>query len=132
MLEGACHCGQVRWTFQGEPEMATACNCTVCRRYGVIWIYGFDGHGVEVSGETREYVRADGDKHLGFHFCPTCGCVAYWRGRVLLENGRRRVGVNVRLADPEAVAQIPLEHLDGLDTWKDLPRVGKCVTDLWF
>ncbi len=132
MLEGACHCGQVRWTFDSEPEMATACNCTICRRYGTLWIYGFDELDVHVSGETREYVRADGDKHVGFHFCPNCGCVAYWRGRVLTEDGRRRIGVNTRLSEPESVAKIAIEHLDGIDTWKDLPKVGKCVADLWF
>jgi len=132
MLEGSCHCGQVSWRYDSEPEQATACNCTVCRRYGVIWIYGLDEVNVHVSGETIEYVRADGDGPLGFHFCPTCGCIAYWRGRRLREDGQRRVGVNVRLCEPANAAQIPLEHLDALDTWQDIPRPAKCVGDMWF
>jgi hypothetical protein len=41
MVEGSCHCGAVRWSFDGTPESATACNCTVCRRYGVLWAYDF-------------------------------------------------------------------------------------------
>jgi hypothetical protein len=32
MIEGACHCGAVRWEFDPVPDGATACNCTVCRR----------------------------------------------------------------------------------------------------
>ena len=47
-IEGACHCGAVRWRFNGTPEGATACNCTVCRRHGTLWIYGHEGEEIEV------------------------------------------------------------------------------------
>jgi len=69
---------------------------------------------------------------IGFHFCPTCGCVAFWRGLNLNEAGRRRIPVNLRLAEPESVAQIPIRHFDGLGRFEDLPRDGRCVADYWF
>ena len=131
MLEGSCHCGALRWTFDGMPEDATACNCTVCRRYGVLWIYDFEGERITVSGPNTPYVRTDGG-HLGFHFCPTCGCVAYWRGVEPREDGRRRIAVNVRLSEPETVAHLPIRHFDGLESWEDLPGDGRCVRDMWF
>ena len=130
MLEGSCHCGAVRWRFDGIPDGATACNCTVCRRYGVLWAYDFEGEGIHVSGPTTAYMR--GDKSLGFHFCPTCGCVAYWRALQANEAGRRRIAVNLRLTEPEPVADIPIDHFDGLDKFEDLPRDGRCVRDYWF
>lgn len=130
MIEGSCHCGAVRWRFEGTPDGATACNCTACRRYGVLWIYGYEGHEVSVSGETRAYAR--GEKHLSFHFCLECGCVAYWRGNRPGKDGRRRIAVNVRLAEPDKVAAIPIDHFDGLNTFTDLPRDGRCVADYWF
>lgn len=130
MIEGACHCGAVHWTFDGTPEGATACNCTVCRRYGVLWIYDFEGEKIQVSGPTRAYLR--GSRVLGFHFCPECGCVTHWRSSEPDGEGRRRIAVNVRLAEPEAVADIPIDHFDGLDTFEDLPRDGRCVRDMWF
>lgn len=130
MLEGSCHCGSVRWTFDGVPASATACSCTVCRRYGTLWAYGHDEEDIRVSGETRAY--SWGDRALGFHFCPTCGCVAYWRAIEPNAEGRRRVGVNLRMAEPATVAQIPIDHLDELETWKDLPRDGRHVDDMWF
>ena len=34
---------------------------------------------------------------LGFHFCPECGCVAYWRSLEPDKEGRRRIAVNLRL-----------------------------------
>ena len=128
MIEGACLCGAVRFRFEVEPDGATVCNCTACRRYGVLWIYDHEGEGVHVSGPTRAYVRG---KALEFHFCPTCGCVAYWRGLRLDERGRRRMAVNARLAEPEAVAHIPIDHFDGFGTFDDLPRDGRCVKDYW-
>jgi hypothetical protein len=129
MLEGSCHCGAVRWQFDGMPESATACNCTVCRRYGTLWAYDWQDERIRVSGATRPYVRGEA---LEFHFCPACGCVAYWRSLQPAADGRRRIAVNLRLAEPETVAQLPVDHFDGLGRFEDLPRDGKCVGDYWF
>lgn len=129
MIEGSCHCGAVTWRFEGEPDGATACNCTVCRRYGVLWAYDYEDEGIKVAGPTRAYSRGEA---IGFHFCPNCACVAFWRGLKTGADGRRRIAVNLRLAAPEAVADIPIDHFDGLDTFEDLPRDGRCVRDYWF
>ena len=43
-MNGSCHCGRVTWTLKTPPTSVTACNCTVCRRYGVLWAYGHIGH----------------------------------------------------------------------------------------
>ncbi len=129
MTTGACHCGAVTWQFEGIPVSATACNCTVCRRYGVLWAYDYDGEGIQHTGETRAYVR--GDNEIEFHFCSTCGCVAFWRGIDADEQGRHRIAVNLRLAEPDAVGAIQIRHFDGLGAFVDLPVSGKCVADLW-
>jgi hypothetical protein len=128
MIQGSCHCGAVQWRFDGVPDGATACNCTVCRRYGVLWAYAYEGDGITVSGATRAYVRGDS---LGFHFCPACGCVAFWRALGSDGKGRRRIAVNLRLAEPEAVAEIPIDRFDGLGKFEDLPRDGRRVADYW-
>lgn len=130
MIEGSCHCGAVRWSFDGTPESATACNCTVCRRYGVLWAYDYEDERIRVTGPTRVY--AWGSKSLGFHFCAECGCVAYWRGVNPGKDGRRRIAVNLRLAEPEAVGAIVIDHFDGLASFDDLGRDGRCVADMWF
>lgn len=129
MIEGSCHCGAVHWKFDGDPGSATACSCTICRRYGVLWAYDYEGERINVSGPTQAYVW--GDREIGFHFCPSCGCVAYWRGIEPRADGRRRIAVNVRLAEPDAVGALPVEHFDGLN-WTDRPRDGRCVSDMWF
>lgn len=110
------------------PQGATACNCTVCHRYGVLWIYDFEGEGITVWGSTKKYIRGEG---VEFHFCPNCGCVAFSRGQQLTPEGKQRIAVNLRLTEPGPVAKIPIDHFDGLNTFDDLPRDGKCVADLW-
>ena len=115
--------------FEGEEDGATACNCTVCRRYGALWAYDYENEGIVVTGETKAYVRG---KALEFHFCPQCACVVCWRERRLDDAGRRRMAVNLRLCEPAEVADIPIDHFEGLGSFEDLPRDGKCVRDYWF
>lgn len=132
MLTGSCHCGQSRWTLEGDPGSVTACNCTLCRRYGTLWAYDYEGERIAVSGPTASYSRAGkDDPSLEILFCPTCACVLAWRGLRLRADGRRRMAVNLRLAPPDAVAHLPIDHFDGLDTFDELPSTGRCVRDLW-
>jgi hypothetical protein len=133
MLKGTCHCGASHWTLEGDPGPATACNCTLCRRYGVLWAYDYEGERITVSGPRSSYSRADrSDPTLEILFCPTCGCVLCWRGLRLQSDGRRRIAVNLRLAEPDAVSALDIDHFDGLESFDDLPRDGRCVRDMWF
>lgn len=131
MITGTCHCGAAHWTLEGEPGRITACNCTLCRRYGALWAYDYVPGRIAVIGPVRSYSRAKTDPSLEILFCPTCACVLAWRGLRKQTDGRVRIAVNVRLAPPEIVAGLPLEHFDGLDTFDGLPPDG-CVRDVWF
>jgi hypothetical protein len=129
---GRCLCGAVGWRFRGVVPDATICNCTACRRYGVLWAYGFDGEEIVIDDPRpvlRNFARG---KALSFQFCGVCGTVVSWRGSRPDSDGRTRIAVNLRLADPEAVGTIPLQRFDGLRTFEDLPRDGRCVADVWF
>ena len=133
LIVGSCHCGECQWTIKGDPGPATACNCTLCRRYGALWAYDFEGERITVAGPSTCYTRVGkANPTLEIRFCPRCGCVLCWRGLKLDEEGRRRIAVNLRLAPPEAVAALSIDHFDGLDTFDDLPRDHRCVRDLWF
>jgi hypothetical protein len=95
--------------------------------------YDFVDERIRVAGPVRSYTRV-GKKtpSLEILFCPTCACVLAWRGLRRGDSGRTRIAVNVRLAPPEAVADLPIDHFDGLDSFDDLPRDGRCVRDMWF
>ncbi len=133
MLTGSCHCGEAYWSLEGDPGSITACNCTLCRRYGALWAYDYEDERITISGPTTAYRRkGKADPSLEIRFCASCGCVICWRGLRLGPDGRRRMAVNVRLAPPEAVADLLIDHFDGLDRFDDLPGDGRCVRDMWF
>jgi hypothetical protein len=118
-LIGSCHCGAVRVTLPRRPRSLTSCNCSICRRYGALWAY-YRGDAVRFDrqrGATIGYVWGTG--HIRFVRCATCGCVTHWeRTRASLPN---RVGVNIRLFDPEDVGRVQIHLFDGARTWK---RIG--------
>lgn len=133
MLRGTCHCGAAGWTLEGDPGSITICNCTLCRRYGVLWAYDYESERVNVHGPSGSYTReGKAVPALEILFCRKCACILSWRGLRLEQDGRRRMAVNVRLAPPEAVADLTIDRFDGLDSFEDLPTDGRCVRDYWF
>ena len=133
MISGTCHCGATGWNFEGDPGSITACNCTLCVRYGALWAYDYEGERIRLTGPSAVYTRAErADPALEIHFCSRCACVLAWRGLRVEPDGRRRMAVNVRLAPAQAVAHFPIDHFEGYETFEDLPSDGKCVRDVWF
>jgi hypothetical protein len=130
MLKGTCHCGQVNWTLAEDPESITACNCTLCRRYGALWAYGYIGHDVHSAGKTKIYRRKDNGT-IDYHFCSECGCVTHYVEDADGKTGKRWTGVNVRMCDPSAISALPIDHFDGHDSLEDLPRDGRTVAEMW-
>lgn len=55
--------------------------------------------------------------------------MAFWRGLKRDAQGRVRLALNLRLAEPDTVAQIPIDRFDGLNTFDDVLRDGRCVGD---
>lgn len=132
---GRCLCGAVQWEFRGDIPDATICNCTACRRYGVLWAYDFDGERIHVTAPEGQLVHFARGKALTFNFCKTCGNIVSWRALRTdddADDGRVRIAVNLRLAEPEDVASIPLRRFDGLHSFEDLPTDGRTVADVWF
>ncbi len=100
----------------------------------MLWAYDWDGHGIHIDdpeGKLTAYTRGPGSP-LSFNFCRTCGNVVSWRGLKPDADGRTRIAVNLRLAEPEAVADVPLQCFDGRHSFDDLPRDGRRVRDVWF
>lgn len=95
-----------------------------------MWAYDYLGERIRITGKTSAYLR--NEKTLAFHHCPNCACVTHWQGVHPDEDGRIRTAVNLRLSEPETVADIVLEHFDGLDSFSDLGQDGRTVRDVWF
>ena len=39
---------------------------------------------------------------------------------------------NLRLTEPDRVAKVPIDRFEGLNSFEDLQRDGRCVSDYWF
>ncbi len=110
MVTASCHCGAVRLEAATPPVEVTDCNCSICRRYGVLWAY-YSPRDVRIerpAGATDSYMW--GDRSIAFHRCKTCGCVTYWSA---VDAARDRMGVNARLMDPAVLAAAQVRLLDG-------------------
>jgi hypothetical protein len=132
VTRGQCLCGAVKWEYHGDITDATICNCTACRRYGALWAYGFDGVDIHVTAQPGGLTAYARGKALSFNFCKACGNLVSWRGLKPGEDGQTRIAVNLRLAEPEAVAGVPLQCFEGLHSFEDLARDGRRVADVWF
>lgn len=121
MLIASCHCGAVKVQVPRRPRSLTNCNCSMCRRYGVLWAYYRDAE-VRLQAApdaTDEY--AWGRKSQRFIRCRHCGCVMQWKK--FEPTGASYSGVNARNFDPAELGDVRIRLLDGAETWK---YVGEC------
>lgn len=113
----SCHCGSIRLELARPPETVTDCNCSLCRRYGVLWAY-YSRAEVSVRAADEAFDSyAWGDHSLEFRRCKGCGCVTHWWP---VAPGAERLGVNARLLPLELLARARVRRLDGAVTWRYL------------
>lgn len=115
MIEAICHCGAVRLEIDTPPETVTDCNCSICRRYGVLRAY-YSPRQVRVTSRGTDIYMWD-DRAIEFHRCKTCGCVTHWAAA---DRARDRMGVNARLMEPAVLSAARVRKLDGAVTEKYL------------
>lgn len=110
MIETSCHCGQVKLRVTESPETVTECNCSICRRYGVLWAYYPPAQVRIVTGDDSTDVYMWNDRSIEFHRCRNCGCVTHWAP---VDELSHRMGVNARLMPLEVLAGARVLPFDG-------------------
>lgn len=97
LLQGACHCGNVRFRLDWQPEPrevpARACGCTFCQKHGGVWTSCPTGSlTVEVADPAHVNRYAFGTRTAEFHVCTACGAVPVVTSDI---DGRTYAVVNV-------------------------------------
>ncbi len=105
-MQGSCHCGQVRIEVPNAPTWVADCNCSLCRRTAWRTAY-YPPEQVRVTGETVAYVW--GDRMIGIHHCPVCGCGTHW---ATLGEDFGKMGINARLLDGFDEATVEVRTFD--------------------
>lgn len=104
-----------------RPRKLTACNCSICRRYGAMWAY-FQRKSVKVvcnPGELRKYIWGSGA--LEFYRCKSCGCVTHHERSNKRADATDIRAVNMRnIDDPAIISRVPIKLLDGAHSWQVL------------
>jgi hypothetical protein len=108
--ESSCHCGAIRVEVATVPQTITDCNCSICRRYGVLWAYYAPSEVRIFASEDATDTYMWSDRSIAFHRCKVCGCVTHWVG---VDPTLDRMGVNARLMDPALLTAARLRRLDG-------------------
>ena len=81
-IDGGCHCGQVRYEAEIDPEKVTICHCTDCQSLSGSAFRtvapSLEGGFTLLSGELKTYVKiADSGRERALGFCPNCGSNIY-------------------------------------------------------
>ena len=103
---GSCHCGALKFSFEGDIEQVVECNCSICRRKGTrMWFTSkANANLVMPDGSFTTYLF---NKHqIQHHFCKVCGCAPFSTG-VPPTGGEEMAAINLNCLDEEL-------NLDGL------------------
>lgn len=81
-VTGSCHCGQITYEAEVDPETVRVCHCTDCQKLtGTVFragISSLSGTFKLKSGTPKTYVKtAESGNRRAHAFCPDCGTPVY-------------------------------------------------------
>jgi len=110
-VEGACHCGNIRYEAELDPELVGICHCTDCQAlsgsaYRVSGRVSADSF-VLSGGPPTVYIKtADSGTKRAHAFCPLCGSPVYAAAPENPPTYSLRIGALKQRADLPPVRQI--------------------------
>lgn len=126
IMEGACHCGTVRFTVRLRDGLASArrCTCSYCRMRGAVAVTAELGEITYTAGEDALTLYQFNTKTAEHYFCSKCGIYTHHRRR----SNPNELGVNVACLEgvsPFDFADVPV--MDGVNHPSDHPEVARGV-----
>lgn len=110
--DGSCHCGAVTFTVEGAvPAEAIACNCSHCRRKGLMLAFIAAGAATITAGADllESYTF---NRHVIVHrFCRNCGCQPLATGKA--PDGSAMAAINLRCVPGVDLDALAINRVDG-------------------
>lgn len=81
-IDGGCHCGQIRYEAEVDPEKVEICHCTDCQTlsgsaYRTV-VPAQEGTFNLLSGQPKAYIKtSESGLQRAQTFCPNCGTPIY-------------------------------------------------------
>jgi hypothetical protein len=104
--EGSCHCGAVAFSVNTEmPTKALSCNCSICRRKGLLLAFVPMDQFELKSGEDALHSYKFNTHRIEHQFCAVCGTEPF--AAAMTPDGVENRAINLRC--------VPSINLDGLE-----------------
>ncbi|CAN7400945.1 MULTISPECIES: GFA family protein [Neorhizobium] len=110
-ISGSCHCGKIAFEAEGEFGTAMECNCSFCRRKGVL--LAFVPRSQFRLATPRENLSSyQFNKHVITHyFCASCGVAPF--SEATMPNGAEMAAINLRCVPEIDIATLTVTQYDG-------------------
>ncbi|MFC0692758.1 GFA family protein [Paraburkholderia humisilvae] len=110
LYAGGCHCGAVRFTVDLDLDQTIACNCSNCRKRGLIFWFVQPEHFQLTAGEggTRKYLFHK--QAIKYQVCAVCGVETFFYTE--MPDGAEMVAINARCIDnidPAKLTSVPYD-----------------------
>lgn len=112
--EGGCHCGAVRFRVEVERYEALDCNCSMCRRKGLLHLIVPRARFTLLRGEDQLTTYRFNTGVAQHTFCRVCGIHPFYVPR----SHPNDIDVNVRCLDDDAMALFTVTPFDGAN-WEE-------------
>lgn len=118
LISGRCHCGNISFALDWEPEPseipARACTCSFCVKHGGVWTSCPTGSlRVNVNEPSLVSKYSFGTRTAHFHVCSACGIAPVVTSRI---DGRLYAVVSVNAfegVDPSLLRRVSAATFDG-------------------
>ena len=111
-FQGSCHCGAVKFSVDADlPKEAMSCNCSICRRKGMLMAFFPVAKFTLAQGEDALQTYQFNKHRLSHRFCKTCGILPFGEG--VDPKGNRMAAINIRVLDGIELEKIPIQRYNG-------------------
>jgi len=81
-IDGRCHCGQITYRAEIDPDHVVICHCTDCQTFSGapyrVSVFRVPPERVHLDGTPKTYVKtADSGNEVVVAFCGNCGTALY-------------------------------------------------------
>jgi hypothetical protein len=120
--EGGCHCGRVRFRVQADLSRVSECNCSICRKKGILHLTVSQGDFELLRGEDALTTYQFNTKTAKHTFCKYCGIHSFYTPRLHPD----RISVNARCLEGVDIAALQPRFFDG-QNWEEAARARRAA-----
>lgn len=110
-ISGSCHCGRIAFEAEGEFSEALECNCSFCRRRGVLLAFVPRGNMQLATPRENLSTYQFNKRVIAHHFCANCGVAPF--SEATMPNGEEMAAINLRCVPGVDLAALTVTQYDG-------------------